>query len=749
MDKQVQTFRVGGMDCADCALTVENGVKRLQGVELCTVNFATESLRIEGTVPASTVRQRVQELGYSLQEPTTSSQPLPIPSFRRYLWQEKETRLAVMGLVLILPGLLFNELLPMLGWEHPLLNLSSIAAMLLAGFPIMQKAWRAVRINREININVLMTLAAVGALLIGAYTEGGLVMVLFAIGEALEGYTAQRARYAIRSLMEVAPTEATRLSVCHDCQEHLGQDGYMGGICPFCRPSEQRIGVEQLQVGEMILVKPGERIAMDGQIVAGTSSINQAPSTGESQPISKGVGDNVFASSINGEGALTIQITQLAADNTINRIIQMVEEAQERRAPTQRFVDRFARVYTPLVVGIAGLVAILPPLFWGEPLVSAGTPTAGWLYRGLTLLVVACPCALVISTPVSLISAISNAARNGVLIKGGSYLETLAKVQAIAFDKTGTLTNGKPSVVQVQSVNCLGGNDCPNCIELLALATAVEQQSEHPLAQALVNASAQKEGSPRYIAEGVTAVVGKGVKGQVNGQAVMVGSHPYFDQQLPHPSEHCTAVTEASGTGLTAMMVSAGTTYLGYITTADTLRPSSPPAIAELKELGVKHLVMLTGDNEKTARYVAENAGITQLQANLLPAQKVATIETIRQQYGTVAMVGDGINDAPALAAADVGIAMAVSGTAQAIETADIALLADDLHKLPFAIRLSRRTMHIIQTNIGLSIGIKLLFLVAVLAGVGNMWLAVLADVGTSLLVTANGMRLLKNQPSL
>jgi Cd2+/Zn2+-exporting ATPase len=451
--------------------------------------------------------------------------------------------------------------------------------------------------------------------------------------------------------------------------------------------------------------------------------------------VAKGVGDAVFASSINGEGALEIEVTHLAADNTISRLIQMVAEAQERRAPAQRFVDQFARYYTPAVVVLAILVAILPPLVWGASFRE-------WLYRALALLVVACPCALVISTPVSIISAISNGARNGVLFKGGAYLETLSRVKVIAFDKTGTLTEGRPSVVRFQSINCEGETLCEPCADFLALTSAVEQRSSHPLAEAVVNESNRQGVNGRYpAAENVQTMTGRGVTGQVNGRTILIGSHSYFDQNVPH-AEHCPVVAAADAAGLTTMLVQDGNGYAGYIAVADTVRSSSKTAVAQLKAQGLAPLVMLTGDNQATADKIAAEVGVTEVRANCLPEDKVTAVTQLRRQYEHVAMIGDGINDAPALATASVGIA--IGSTAQAMETADIVLMGDDLRQLPFAIRLSRAAMRTIRTNVGLSIGIKLAFLALVLAGLGSMWLAVFADVGVSLLVTLNGMRLRK-----
>lgn len=723
------TLKIQGMDCAGCARSLEKGVRRLEGVQSCQLTFMTEKMRVVGVVSHEKVVARVRELGFDVIEP----QPLAVAPLavapneerQRDSGQAQGIAPTLLGALLILPGLIFSEIL---GQHHLLINLASIGALIVAGLPIARSAWRALKINREININVLMTIASIGAVIIGAYTEAGMVMVLFALGEALEGYTATRARNTIRSLMEVVPNVAIRLQQHED---HV---------------DEQQVHVEQLRVGDVILVKPGERISMDGRVVKGASSVNQAPITGESRLIEKEAGADVFASSINGEGVLEIEVTRLAADNTISRLIKMVEDAQEKQAPAQRFVDQFAKYYTPAVVVIAILVATIPPLLFNQPFFNPDAETFGWFYRGLALLVVACPCALVISTPVSIISAISNAAQNGVLIKGGVHLEALSGVKALALDKTGTLTEGKPSVVTVRSLACNGKENCDPCNEMLALAHAVEQRSEHPLAQAIIKESAQRQVERRYAAaEMVTALTGRGVTGSVNGRQIMIGSHPYFDSSIPHTRAHCAEANQDAQKGYTPMMVSADGEYLGTISVADTVRESSREAIQALKEAGLTSIVMLTGDNNGTAQSVGAQIGVTDVRAELLPEHKVAAIEALQQEYGPIAMVGDGINDAPALATANVGIAIggALGGSSQAMETADITLMSDDLRKLPFAFKLSQATMQTIRANVALSIGIKLVFLVLVLFGLGTLWMAVLADVGTSILVTLNGMRLL------
>ena len=752
------------MDCANCARSIEKGVAGLPGVEAATINFTTGTLRVAGAATPERVVARVRELGYHVaagageqerkgagatnddeQQANSGAQRSAVSGLLSYLWGRTDTRLALLAALLVIPGILFDELLPGLGIESPVFAAMSVLAMVIAGFPIARSALTALRINREITINLLMTIAAAGAVVIGAYTEAGLVMVLFALSEALEGYTANRARDAIGSLSELAPAAATAI-----------RDGL-----------EIRIPVAELRVGDVIVVKPGERLAMDGRVLAGASAVDQAPITGESRPVDKAAGHEVFAGSVNGHGVLEVEVTRLAEDNTISRMIRLVSEAQEGRAPAQRFVDRFARVYTPLVVFIALLVAIVPPLFFDAPFWNPAPDVHGWLYRALALLVVACPCALVISTPVTLISAISNGARHGILFKGSAFLEQLSRVRAIAFDKTGTITRGQPAVVGVHAADCdeamtndelrvttpvvrrneerlpsFGVRSCEACDDLLALAAAVERRSEHPLAGAVVAEAATRGVGERYAAGDVTALAGRGITGQVNGRAVTVGSHAYFEDDATHDPHH-DHIAAADAQGLTTVLVSEGDAYRGYIALADTPRQGAGEAMAELAEMGIEAVVMLTGDHAATAERIAATVGVTDVRAGLMPADKVTAVENLRAHYEHVAMVGDGINDTPALAAASVGLAM--GRTAQALETADIVLLGDDLRQLPFAVRLARAAMNTVRVNVALSIGIKLVFFVLVLLGSGSMWLAVLADMGTSILVTANGMRLLRH----
>ncbi|MCL6542559.1 MAG: cation-translocating P-type ATPase [Roseiflexus sp.] len=723
-------FAIHGIDCAHCANTIEVSVARLDGIEACELNATTGRLRVRGAVEPDAIITYVRSLGYEAMllenDGATPTTPDASVSFVEFMWQRLETRLALIGAIMIVPGVVLHELL---GWRAFWIDALAFAALIAAGLPIARSAWRSLVRSRTISINALMTIAAIGAVIIGAHVEAALVMVLFAIGEAIEGFTAARARDAIRSLMTLVPETALRL-----------RDGY-----------ETRTPVAELKVGDVIVVRPGERVPMDGVVRSGATHINQAPITGESVPVVKTPGAEVYAGSINGEGVIEVIVTHLASDNTISRMIRLVQEAQDRRAPVQRLIDRFAGWYTPAVVAIAALIAVIPPLLFGQPFWNPSPDEFGWFYRSLALLVVACPCALVISTPVSVVSALSAAARAGVLIKGGAALEALGKVRAVAFDKTGTLTTGRPVLVAVRSVECREPEQnedarCDACTTLLELACAVEQRSEHPLAHAIVDAARVRgvmQNAPR--ATSVTALPGHGIVGDVNGRTVLIGSHRYFDETAPHPLAFCDRAERDAGAGRTPLMVSIDGTFAGMLSVADAIRPEAREAIARLRRAGIQHAVMLTGDRRETAQAIAADAGIDDVRAEVLPEYKAQMVENLRATYGAVAMVGDGINDTPALASATVGIAIGAAhgGTNQAMETADVTLMSDDLRRLPFVFELARATRRTIMVNVAFSIAVKAVFLVIVAAGLSTMWMAVFADMGTSLLVTLNGLRLL------
>ena len=510
------------------------------------------------------------------------------------------------------------------------------------------------------------------------------------------------------------------------------------------------IPVEQVRVGETVLVHPGQRIPVDGVVARGISSVNQAAVTGESEPITRGEGEEVMAGTVNGEGALEILVTRPAGDATIARIARLVEQAQSRRSPAERFIDRFARYYTPAVVLAACLAVAVPVLLFAQPLLDLADGTHGWLYRGLTLLIIACPCALVISIPVTVVSSLTRLAHLGVLVKGGAQLDELAGIRAVAFDKTGTLTHGRPQVTAISSRDCQHPapvtDDCDRCEDVVALAASVERASEHPVAHAIMTAASARQLQHRYQAAAITAHAGRGISGELgNGMKVAVGSQALFAGSPAIDTSLSRRADGARDAGQTVMFVGQDDKVVGFIGVQDEIREASRTALAELQAARPPvSAIMLTGDNPQAAARVAERVGhISEVRAGLLPEDKLRAIEELRERYGRVAMVGDGINDAPALARADIGIAMG-AGTAQAMETADVVLMQDDLSHVPMALRIARRSRTLVKQNIALSLGLKIAVLVLAVPGITTLWMAVLADVGATLLVTLNGMRALR-----
>jgi len=583
-----------------------------------------------------------------------------------------------------------------------------LVAIIAGASHVVPKALGAVRRLRP-DMNLLMTLAVVGAIVLGEWLEASVVSTLFALSLALEAWSVGRARRAIRALMDLSPPQATVL------REGGGEDS----VVPTA-----------VKVGDRVLVRPAERIPIDGEVLVGTSAVNQAPITGESVPVLKEPGAEVFAGTINGDGALEVKCTRAATDSTLAKIVRMVGEAQSRRSPSERWVEKFAQVYTPVVLAVALLLAVGPPLV-------LGAPWSEWVYRGLVLLVIGCPCALVISTPVSVVAALAAAASNGVLVKGGEHIETPAKLQAIALDKTGTITEGRPEVTSIEAVT---GHDER---EVLELAAALESRSDHPLAQAIVR-HAKERGVSVGAATDVKAIQGKGLSGSVAGRLHWLGSHRYLEERKQETPEVHAKLEALSADGHTVVVVGTDDHVCGFVAMADRVRPESVAALKALREAGIKHLVLLTGDNAGTARAVAKVATLDEVHAELMPADKVTAVEGLVAKYGFVAMVGDGVNDAPALARASLGIAMGAAGSDAAIETADVALMSDDLSKLPWLIHHSRRTVRTIRQNVVFALGVKGLFVVLTLAGVATLWLAIAADMGASLLVIANGLRLLR-----
>lgn len=695
---QQSVFQVSGLDCADCAAKLEKRVAALAGVVAAQVNFAAGKMTVDHTAPVAAILQAVDQAGYQAERLAAGPRR---PEVKAAWWTNRRTQATIIsGLILGLA-----TALEWLSYSDTVLIPLYLAAALIGGYSAAKSGLYGLR-SLTFDMNFLMTVAVIGAAVIGEWSEGATVAFLFSFGNTLQTYTMDKTRQSIRALMELAPPEAL-----------VRRNG-----------KEERLPVEEIVLGDLIIVKPGERIAMDGTVIRGASAVNQATITGESLPVEKAAGDMVYAGTVNEHGALEIEVTRIAADSTLAKIMHLVEEAQTQKAPSQQFVDVFAKYYTPAVLLAAAGIMVLPWLLFGQPF-------APWFYKGLVLLVISCPCALVISTPVSIVAAIGNSSRHGVLIKGGAYLEQMGGIRAIAFDKTGTLTHGRPLVTDVLPQSEISEH------ELLSLAAAVEKWSEHPLAVAIVEKAKQLPLPP---ASNFKALVGRGAQADVNGQTIYVGNSRLFAELGLSLEQTQAALLHLEEQGKTVMLIGSAQSVWGMIAVADTLRSNSKDAVRKLRQAGMKHIAMLTGDNSRVAAAIAGNLTLDAYYSDLLPQDKVTTVQKLTKDYGAVVMVGDGVNDAPALAAANVGVAMGVAGSDTALETADIALMADDLGKLAYVISLSRKTVAVIKQNIGFAILIKIIFVICTFFGYVDLWLAVLADMGSSILVTLNGMRLMQ-----
>jgi Cd2+/Zn2+-exporting ATPase len=692
-------FKIEGMDCHEEVAILERRLKTLVGLEALDADVLGQRLRIKydaAKLSTSAIAEAVAQTG--MRAWLEHEQPLGrAPT--------AATRLTFVLLSGLAVGL--GMLLELWGVHGPMVVTLYAAAIASGGVYSLRRAIHAAR-SLALDINVLMLVAVCGAMALGEWSEGAGVAFLFALAQLLEARAMERARGAIRALMDLAPADAIRIR---------------NGV-------EERVGVDEVAIGDRVLVRPGEKIPLDGRIADGRSAVNQAPVTGESLPVDKGPGDEVFAGTINGRGAIEVIVERLRGDSTIARIIHLVEHAQAERAPSQTFVERFARIYTPAVLVLAVLVGVIPPALgvgaWGD-----------WIYRALVLLVISCPCALVISTPVSVVSALAAAARKGVLIKGGAHLERLAGVRCVAFDKTGTLTRGELYVVGVAPVN--GGS----AERALQLAASIESRSEHPIGRAIL-AHALDERLALEPVQRFQALPGLGAEALVGESAVLVGSHRLFEERGICSAEVHARVEAFGADGRSLVMVGASGAPVGVIGVADRPREAARDAVQMLRDHGVAHVALLTGDNEPAARTLGSAVGVDEVRSGLLPQDKVAAVRALRSRHGATAMIGDGVNDAPALAAADVGIAMGVAGSDAALETADVALMADELLKIPYALRLSRATVGNIRMNIAFSIVLKAAFLVMAVLGVATLWMAVVADMGASLIVIANALRLLR-----
>jgi len=696
---RLSSFRIEAMDCPTEQTLIQNKLGKLTGVQQLEFNLINRVLGVTHSLSSTApIIDAIKSLGMQA-EPLEHGVEAPAPAAEKKSWWP----LALSGVTALGAEVIhFTNAAP--NWVVAIIALVSI---LSGGLGTYKKGWIALK-NLNLNINALMSIAVTGAILIGQWPEAAMVMFLFTVAELIEAKSLDRARNAIGGLMQMTPEQATVLQADGSWVE---QD------------------VKGIELGARVRVRPGERIGLDGEVVSGSSTIDQAPITGESLPVEKAIGDKVFAGTINQAGSLEYAVTAAANHSTLARIIHAVEQAQGARAPTQRFVDQFSKIYTPAVFIFALAVAVIPPLLMGAVWFD-------WIYRALVLLVVACPCALVISTPVTIVSGLAAAARKGILVKGGVYLESGHKLDYLALDKTGTITHGKPVQTDYLSLDPTADATAP------AIAAALARRSDHPVSLAIANAAVDKQ-SALLVVDNFEALAGRGVRGEINGQIYHLGNHRLVeDLNLCSPAlEEKLFALEKQGKSVVLLLDAAGP--LALFAVADTVKESSREAIQQLHDLGIKTL-MLTGDNVHTAQAIAAQVGIDEAKGDLLPTDKLQAIEALYAQGHNVGMVGDGINDAPALARAEIGFAMAAAGTDTAIETADVALMDDDLRKIPAFIRLSRQTSSILKQNIALALVIKAIFLGVTFAGLATMWMAVFADMGVSLLVVFNGLRLLR-----
>ncbi|MDH7507822.1 MAG: cation-translocating P-type ATPase [Methanomassiliicoccales archaeon] len=689
------------MDCIECAKKIEKVVKEIEGVKQVRVSYTLGKMSVEvekGKVSTEQLRRSLGLLGYKLE-------PIQRGEYEDFFtWRNRRLVATVVSGIFLILGIVTEVLLE----ELKLYFLFYGIAIIIGGYYIARRGIAAV-LEKYLDINMLMVIAICGSIAIGSYSEGAAIVFLFSMAEMLESFSIARTRKSIYELMDIAPNRALVRK---------------GG-------KEEYYDVSDIEIGDIVIIKPGERIPIDGTVISGSSSVDEAPITGESMPITKKPGDQVFAGTLNTSGYLEIEAAKKFRDTVISRIVQLVEEAESEKAPTERFIDRFAKYYTPFIVLVAVLTVVIPPLLFREPFEV-------WFYRGLVLLVISCPCALVISTPVTVVSAITGATRRGVLFKGGVYLERMGQIPVIAFDKTGTITKGKPEVDEIIPFKNYSE------YEVLKLAASAENRSEHHLARAVI-AKAEEMRIGIEETDAFESVSGKGVAAVILGNRIFCGSPEFFLEQGIDLSVHKDLIESKTADGKTVVVVGTEREAIGILTIRDAVRPEAREVIQELRALGIRKIVMLTGDSEKVAAGVAEELQLDEYKARLLPEHKVKAIEEYQQKYGSVIMVGDGVNDAPALAKAEIGIAMGVAGTDIALETADVALMGDDLRALSFGIKLSRRASRVIKQNITVSLAVKSIFFVLAFPGFITLWLAILiGDLGTSFAVISNAMRLVR-----
>ena len=706
--KQLE-LRVGNLDCEHDAAAIERGLTNFPGLEKLKVYPKSAKLSLVYN-PAETTPELLQEKLESMGFPPQKGLAMPE---QPKPWRNPKVLASLASGLLLLVGWLIG----LAGAPETVSLVIYIAAILIGGYYFGREAFEELIYKRRIGIEMLMTVAAVIATVMGQAAEGAMLVFLYSISEAAEGYTEEKTRSAVKALMDLAPKFAL-----------VRRNG-----------REQEIPVEEVTVGDIFILKPGQSVPTDGEVISGVSSLNQAPVTGESVPVEKRPGDTVFAGSINGEGSLEVRATKAFADNTISRIIQMVEEAQERKGESQRFIERFGARYSPLVLLAGLLLAVAPPLLFG-----AGWTE--WVTRATVFIVAAAPCALVISIPITLVASLGTGARQGVLIKGGMYVEELAKVDVVALDKTGTITRGEPEVTDVISNRLpVNGNRLSATGHLIGLAAGLESRSEHPLARAVMQYAAA-QGIEAAAVSDFQALAGAGAQGQWQGQTVYVGSPALFRERLGLSlAEVEAAIERLQGEGKTVVLVGDDTAVYGLIAIQDTIRANARQAIAGLRQAGVKKVVMLTGDNARTAQAIAQEAGVDDFYADLKPEDKVVKVRELAEKYGHVAMVGDGVNDAPALAEATVGVAMGAAGTDVALETADVALMADDLEKLVYALNLARRNQRVVNQNLALSAVVIGALSLGAIAGMLTLPAAVLGHELSEFVVIGSGLRMLRS----
>ncbi|WP_335965511.1 cation-translocating P-type ATPase [Galbibacter sp. PAP.153] len=693
------TFKIKGLCCADEEVLLKRTFKKLKGVQSFEVNLTNQLLNISFNPSLLTRDKIIASISKTGMTAITDTKLKRTVNY----WKDTRTILLFISFIVAVIGFGADKL-----HINPfLVKIIYAIAIVVGGIIPVKKAIASLR-KFILTINTLLVVATIGAVSLGLWEEAAILVVIFSLGEVLESYAVDKARGSIKALMDLSPQTAL-----------VRRNG-----------EEIMIPVEQIEIGDYVIIKPGERIPMDGKILSGASSVDQSPITGESIPVAKETGDTIFAGTINQRGSLEIEVTKLAKDTTLARIIHSVETAQSHKSTYQHFGERFGKIYTPVMFVVAFLTATVPTIFFNQPF-------SEWFYKGLILLVVSCSCGLVLSVPVAVIAAIGNAAKNGILIKGGAYFEAMNGVNCVAFDKTGTLTLGQPYVTDIIPLGPVDDDT------LLAIAATIESRSEHPLADAILRYATTKDIKPDNVIE-FESITGMGAKAKVNGQTYLIGNKRLFGQTNYYLKIADEKLIQLETEGKTAMLIGNEKDILGIIAVADKIRPQAKETIQLLKSLGVKKTIMLTGDNERTASYIASQLGIDEYRAHLLPEEKVNAIKELKKDYGKVAMVGDGVNDAPAMALADLGIAMGGIGTDVAMETGDVVLMGDDLSKLPIAFSLSNRTIANIKQNIFISIALVFILILAALFGLVDLVSGLIINEASALVVIANGLRLYK-----